>query len=93
MTGIICGYVVATDGSPLPGVSVAVHEADGPVPDIAALTGDDGMFVLGGLPPGGVTLQAHLTNGRRARTNVQIVANSTAIVTIVIDDGGNRDTK
>jgi len=91
VTGAIHGRVVAEDGRPLSGASVAVQHAAGPVPDIAALTGADGTFELGGLPPGEVTLQAHLASGQTARARVQVTANSVASVTITVDNGWARN--
>jgi hypothetical protein len=51
-------------GKPCAGITVAVRDAAGPVPELGYVTGDDGEVQIG-LPPGSATLEALLSDGRR----------------------------
>ena len=51
-TGSISGCVVDAAGAPVPGAAVALAASPQPHPDIAVVTGADGRFRLGKLPPG-----------------------------------------
>lgn len=44
---LIRGAVRTADGSPIEGAVVVIVEAPVDVPDIGAMTGDDGAFVVG----------------------------------------------
>jgi hypothetical protein len=44
--GLIRGVVVAADGRPVAGARVFFRAGPGSLPDIAALTGEDGAFAL-----------------------------------------------
>jgi hypothetical protein len=64
----VSGRVVDGAGNPVPGATVAVVSSDGPHRDIAALTADDGIFRLGGLPPGQVVLEARRSGASGSAT-------------------------
>jgi hypothetical protein len=55
-------HVTTGDGHPLPDVSIAVEEADGPVPEMMFVTGRDGVAQIG-LPEGRVVLRIFTSRG------------------------------
>ena len=44
--GVISGRVLDSDGRPVAGARVFFARGPGPLPDVAAVTGDDGAFAL-----------------------------------------------
>lgn len=64
--GRISGRVLDPRGRPLAGAAVAIVGGE-EHPDIAEITGDDGVYVLGGLGAGRYRVQA-TASGFRART-------------------------
>jgi protocatechuate 3,4-dioxygenase beta subunit len=55
---IVAGRVVDVHGAPVPSARVMFVESPLPVPDIAALSGTDGRFVLDAPVPGRYVIQA-----------------------------------
>jgi hypothetical protein len=84
MTGSVRGYVVrAQDGAPLRDAAVTVLHGMGPVPDIAALTNNDGAFAFDGLPAGECLLRALGPGGETGEASVRVIKG--AISDIVIN--------
>jgi hypothetical protein len=55
-TGGVEGVVTDLSGNPLPGYSVSITRGSAGFPEIAAITGGDGHYSIGGVPPGVFTL-------------------------------------
>ncbi len=55
-TGGVEGGVSDDSGNPLPGYSVSIIRGSAGFPEIAAITGTDGQYSIGGVPPGVFTL-------------------------------------
>ncbi|MBC8223841.1 carboxypeptidase regulatory-like domain-containing protein [Candidatus Bathyarchaeota archaeon] len=55
-TGGVEGVVSDDSGNPLPGYSVSIIRGSAGFPEIAAITGTDGHYSIGGVPPGVFTL-------------------------------------
>ena len=55
-TGGVEGVVSEDRGNPLPGYSVSIIKGSAGFPEIAAITGTDGHYSIGGVPPGVFTL-------------------------------------
>jgi hypothetical protein len=51
-TGGVEGVVSDEGGSPLPGLSVSIIKGSTGFPEIAAITGEDGGYSIGSIPPG-----------------------------------------
>ena len=51
-TGGVEGVVSDDSGNPLPGYSVSIIRGSAGFPEIAAITGTDGQYSIGGVPPG-----------------------------------------
>jgi hypothetical protein len=66
--GQIAGVVADETGSPLPGATVSAVR-DGQVIAMA-ITEGNGQYTLNGVPPGSVTVTAHLEGFRQSRANV-----------------------
>lgn len=83
--GVITGTVTDAEGSPLADIAVSLREAPVPVPDIAALTGQDGSFALAAPSTGRYTVVATGPAGDSAEASVELAAGeATADVRIVI---------
>jgi hypothetical protein len=78
--GSIAGRVLGPTGAPLPGVTVAIVASAQPHPDIAALTGADGSFRLGGLRPGEYRLEANANGAVKSATVTVVAGRSTPVV-------------
>jgi hypothetical protein len=65
--------VLNEHGQPCAGVSIAVIVAEGPTPEIAYLTDEEGGVRIG-LPPGKATLEAFLPGGGRERFSIDASA-------------------
>jgi Carboxypeptidase regulatory-like domain len=69
--GTIAGQVLA-GGRPVPQAIVMIIEGEATYPDLAALTDDDGQFMLGAFTPGWYRLEARLGERvHRRRVDVQ----------------------
>ncbi len=88
--GSIAGKVVAvTTGYPIENASVMVLHGAGSAPDIAPLTNAQGRFSLEGLAAGEWRLRVFAPSGQTATPRIEVRANETAMVTVVI--GGDSD--
>ena len=65
--GVISGRVLDAEGKPVAGARVFFARGPGPLPDVAAVTGDDGAFALSAPHAGTYHVQS-VTDGERART-------------------------
>lgn len=68
--GVVSGRIVQASGTPLAGARIS----SGPV---GVLTGADGTFTLGGLPPGSSTLTVAKTGFAQASTRVELAGDAT----------------
>jgi len=73
MTGRISGIVLDAAGGPVPGARVALEAGPVPLPDVALLTGDDGIFWLDVPQEGEYAVVAH-GEGTSARAVVAVRA-------------------
>jgi hypothetical protein len=62
-TGSVEGVVSDDGGNPLPGHSVSIIQGSVGFPEIAAITGADGYYSIGNIPPGVFTLGVHRMTG------------------------------
>lgn len=58
-TGGVEGMVTDDSGNPLPGYSVSIIRGSTGFPEIAAITGTEGHYSIGSVPPGVFTLGVH----------------------------------
>ncbi len=58
-TGEIAGRVTDRAGTPISEVTVVIASGTAPVPDIAALTNDQGKYQLSGIPAGTFKVAVH----------------------------------
>jgi hypothetical protein len=77
--------VTTRNGRPLAGVTFAVEQAEGPVPEIAYTTGPDGVARIG-LPPGKVALRFFLADGRQQPVSLTIRAEPEQTYDVTIDE-------
>jgi protocatechuate 3,4-dioxygenase beta subunit len=59
---LIRGRVADEGGRPVAGAAIYVSASPGPMPDIAQLTGDDGVFTLAAPAPGRYVIGARAGN-------------------------------
>jgi hypothetical protein len=81
--GKVAGRIFA-GGLPQAEATVLVAQGSADHPDIAALTGDDGQYQLGGLSAGRYTIEARLGQ-RTVRHQVQLAAGEEAAVDFTFD--------
>lgn len=84
--GSISGRVLDAAGAPVAGASVVVSDSPQPHSDIAAVTGADGRFRLGGLAPGAYQIAAHSTTHSRGTARVVVTDGQQADAEIRLDD-------
>lgn len=82
-TGSIVGRVIDAHGNPVSGVNVAVAGGTQPHHDIGARTNSDGIFRLGGMPPGSYEVMAH-KSAMSGSAQVEVVAASPTDVEITL---------
>ena len=70
----LSGIVLDAAGKPVAGARVYLVGAPGPVPDMAALTGDDGRFVLGAARAGRYEVACRGDAGGSASASVEVGA-------------------
>jgi hypothetical protein len=70
-TGSISGKVTASDGTPIPGVTVEARSDVLPGPRVT-VTGANGEYRLPALPPGGYTLKFDLAGTQSATRNAEV---------------------
>jgi Carboxypeptidase regulatory-like domain len=71
MRPVISGTVTAPEG-PVALARVLLEEAPAPVPDIAALTGEDGTFAMATVGPGRYVLMVYADGHRPGRADVTV---------------------
>lgn len=86
MAGSVRGYVLTTRGRPVAEASVVVASGPGPFPDIAAVSDDDGSFVLDGFTPGTYILRAFAPDGGSGEGSVAVYGKGVATVRIVLGE-------
>lgn len=82
--GSVRGRVVTEDGAAVSDASVVVAEGANPAPDIAAVTGTAGDFVLDGLIGGTYLLRAFGPGGETGETSVSVQADFETSAQIVL---------
>lgn len=80
---LILGRVRSPDGAPVAQARIAIGDAPVPLPDIAALSDDDGRFVMTAPAPGSYEITA-ITDAATATTTV-IVSTQDVEVDLRID--------
>lgn len=83
MPELVTGTVRDRHG-PVGGASVALTGGPVPLPDVAALTADDGTFVTGVPVPGRYTVVCTLPDGRSRRVDVDVPAGGGAQVDVEV---------
>lgn len=81
---MIVGVVRDRTGAPVAGAVVSLAAGPVPLPDIAALTADDGSFRVTAPVPGAYELACHLPSGQRVATTVDIAADNAREVPVEI---------
>jgi hypothetical protein len=64
-TPAVEGFVLDDGGSPLPELSVFIVKGTAGFPEIAAITGEEGYYNIGSIPPGVFTLAVHDDTGKK----------------------------
>jgi hypothetical protein len=64
-TGAVEGVVSDDGGSPLPGLAVSIIRGSVGFPEISAITGEDGSYNIGSVPPGVFALGVHDGSGAK----------------------------
>jgi len=80
--GLIRGVVVTGDGRPAAGARVFFRSGPGFLPDIAALTGDDGAFALTAPAAGTYEVAAAGDDAEAASATVVLAAGGAATLTL-----------
>jgi Carboxypeptidase regulatory-like domain len=75
----LSGIVLDAAGRPVAGARVYLVGAPGPVPDVAALTGADGRFVLGAARAGRYEVACSSDAGGVASASVEVGARGAAV--------------
>ena len=84
--GLIRGVVLAADGRPVAGARVFFRSGPGSLPDIAALTGDDGAFALTAPAAGTYEVAAAANHVQPVSTTVVLATGEAAVVTLRLND-------
>jgi len=77
------GYVVNTDGSPVPAAMIVFVESSVVMPEIALLADDDGQFIVR-LPAGSFTLRAYGPAGETGEASLVVDPPRAEEITIVV---------
>ena len=80
--GIISGRVCSSDGQPVANAQLFFKEGPEPLPEIAALTNDDGTFSLTAPQSGKYVIQCVAIGFVEESVTVSVAAGKTATVTI-----------
>jgi hypothetical protein len=76
---VIRGVVFSEEGEPASGVVVSLTSAPVPVPDIAALTGEAGDFMLSAPVTGEYVVTISYPDGRQERRTVEVTEESAGV--------------
>lgn len=71
---LLSGTVHDPEGRPVAGARVLFTSAPAPLPDIAALTGEDGSFTLSAPAPGSYALAVHAEGFAPANVRCELTA-------------------
>ena len=80
--GLIRGVVLTAGGRPVAGARVSFRSGPGSLPDIAALTGDDGTFTLTAPAAGTYEVAAAADDAEPVSRTVVLTAGEAAAVTL-----------
>ncbi len=80
---VLTGTVTDPSGRPVAGARVALAAGPAPVPDVAALTGDDGGFSFGVPVPGSYRVEAFADQGGAGRS-VEVLPEGTEPLLLVL---------
>lgn len=80
---VLHGTVTDQSGRPVAGARVALAAGPAPVPDIAALTGDDGRFAFG-VPAAGTYRVEAFGDPGHAATSVEVASGQEAAALLVL---------
>ena len=80
--GLIRGVVVAADGRPVAGARVFFRAGPGFLPDIAAVTGEDGAFTLTAPQEGTYQVAAAADDSEPASATAVLTGGETVAVTL-----------
>jgi hypothetical protein len=87
MTAVIFGVVRDPDGHPVGGARIVYASAPVAMPDIAALTGSDGDFVLSAPAPGTYVLGCYAEGYASAALSIHVAGAETVHVQIALNRG------
>ena len=87
MTAVIFGVVRDPDGNPVGGARIVYASAPVAMPDIAALTGSDGGFVLSAPAPGLYVLGCYAEGYSSASVSTHVAGAETVRVQITLNRG------
>lgn len=82
-TLVLRGSVTDQSGRPVAGARVALTAGPSPVPDIAALTGDDGHFAFG-VPAAGTYRVEAFGDPGHAATSIEVAAGQAGSALLVL---------
>ncbi|HSN76135.1 MAG TPA: carboxypeptidase-like regulatory domain-containing protein [Anaerolineae bacterium] len=87
MTAVIFGVVRDPDGNPVVGARIVYASAPVAMPDVAALTGSDGGFVLSAPAPGTYVLGCYADGYASAAVSIHVAGAETVHVQIALKRG------
>jgi hypothetical protein len=85
MAAVISGIVRGPNGQPVPNARIAFADAPVPVPDIAALTDDHGMFALLAPAPGRYVIGCYADGYTPAGAAVEIINSQPARIELQLE--------